>query len=122
MKEVLSTKDLQMDESAKTKLENIHKEFEEIVNEKGATIRNVVRVTRNEKMHYLLEDADFSRHRIIQLVREGELDCENALKKSCQEDNQQKQPELPEEEENEESQISPVVDRNNNTSMQQGTR
>lgn len=99
---IISSKSSQIDDATKANLKKVHQEFEEIVNKKGATVQDVIRITRSEEMHYLLEDADFSKHRVDKLIQEGEQDCENALD-NAQKDNRQK---LPEQEKKQERQLT----------------
>ncbi len=107
MNKIISSQDSQIDESTRSKLKKMHEEFEEIVNKKGAIVQNVIRVTRSEKIHYLFEDADFSKHRITELIHQGEQDCKNTLKNESQKTKKQKQEGggLPQEEKEQKRQI-----------------
>ena len=49
--------------------------------ERGAIIKEIIRIERQEDMHFLFEDADFSIATIKQLIQNGEKDAENALAK-----------------------------------------
>ncbi|TBR08899.1 MAG: patatin-like phospholipase family protein [Candidatus Nitrosotenuis sp.] len=54
-------------------------EYHRLACERGAIIRQVIRIARKEDVHFLFEDADFSIATIKQLIRNGEMDAENAL-------------------------------------------
>jgi NTE family protein len=63
-------------------LNKLKKQYNDIAAKRGALIKSLVRVQRKEKAHYLYEDADFSKSRIRQLIKEGEEDAEQALQSS----------------------------------------
>ena len=46
---------------------------------RGAIIKDIVRIERPEKTHFLFEDADFSVATIKKLIRQGEEDTDKAL-------------------------------------------
>ncbi|MGA7367518.1 MAG: patatin-like phospholipase family protein [Nitrososphaeraceae archaeon] len=71
------------DENAKSRFrESLTSEYHKLVQRRGAIIRNIVRIERSEDTHYLFEDADFSLCSIKHLIKTGEQDAEEALKKS----------------------------------------
>ena len=45
----------------------------------GAIIKDIVRIERPEKTHFLFEDADFSVATIKKLIRQGKEDTDKAL-------------------------------------------
>ena len=48
---------------------------------KGSAITDVIRIGIKVKdLHYILEDADFSKYRIKKLIYEGERDAESVIK------------------------------------------
>jgi NTE family protein len=53
----------------------------ELVQKRGAIIKEIIRIGRKEKMHYLFEDADFSLYRIKKLIAEGDRNVENVIAK-----------------------------------------
>jgi hypothetical protein len=53
----------------------------ELVQKRGAIIKEIIRIGRREKMQYLLEDADFSLYRIKELIAEGERNAEKVIAK-----------------------------------------
>ncbi len=48
----------------------------------------MIRIQRQEKVHYLFEDADFSLDMIKQLIREGEQDTDKILEQYEERDKQ----------------------------------
>ncbi|MGB9169234.1 MAG: hypothetical protein WCB31_09940 [Nitrososphaeraceae archaeon] len=68
-----------IDEKTRKKLEDLEPEYKDLVENRGAIIKNVVRIGRKEKMQFLFEDADFSKYRIKKLMRQGEEDAERVL-------------------------------------------
>ncbi|MDE1827180.1 MAG: patatin-like phospholipase family protein [Thaumarchaeota archaeon] len=68
-----------LDEKDKAKLEEIEQEYDKLVFEQGAVIKNIVRIERKEEVHYLFEDADFSSETITGLIEQGEKDTEKIL-------------------------------------------
>lgn len=68
------------DENAKSKFrESSGSEYNKLVQQRGAIIRNIVRIERSEETHFLFEDADFSPGTIKHLIKQGEQDAEDAL-------------------------------------------
>jgi NTE family protein len=54
-------------------------EYNKLARQRGAIIKEIVRIERPEKKHFLFEDADFSVATIKKLIRQGEEDTEKAL-------------------------------------------
>ena len=54
-------------------------EYNKLVRRRGAIIKEIVRIERPEKAHFLFEDADFSVATIKKLIKQGEGDTERAL-------------------------------------------
>ena len=59
----------------------MEKEYSELALRRGAIIKEIIRIERPEKTHFLFEDVDFSVVTIKKLIRQGELDAEKALAK-----------------------------------------
>ena len=78
-----------IDEKTKEKLKELDKEYHSLTKKHGASITDVVRIGRKEEdLHYILEDADFSKYRIKKLINEGERDAEKAIKEKEFKDNE----------------------------------
>jgi NTE family protein len=54
-------------------------EYSKLARRRGAIIKEIVRIERPEKTHFLFEDADFSIATIRKLIRQGEEDTDKAL-------------------------------------------
>jgi NTE family protein len=54
-------------------------EYNKLARKRGAIIKEIVRIERPEKTHFLFEDADFSVATIKKLIRQGEDDTERVL-------------------------------------------
>ena len=77
-----------IDEKTKEKLKELDKEYHSLTKKHGAAITDVIRIGRKEEdLHYILEDADFSKYRIKKLIHDGERDAENAIKEKEFKDN-----------------------------------
>lgn len=68
-----------LDDEGKKKLAEIEPEFNKLACQRGAIIKEIVRVERKEDAHYLFEDADFSITTIKKLIRSGEHDALKSL-------------------------------------------
>lgn len=64
----------------KQKLSKIEQEYDKLAHERGAIIRDIVRIERKEESRSLFEDADFSVETIKKLIMQGERDAERALR------------------------------------------
>ena len=78
---ILNADDARIDEKTKARLKELEPEYDELAQRRGAIVKELTRIGRREKMHFLLEDADFSHYRIKKLIEEGEEDSERALSK-----------------------------------------
>jgi NTE family protein len=78
---ILNADDARIDEKTKARLKELEPEYDELAQRRGAIVKELTRIGRREKMHFLLEDADFSQYRIKKLIEEGEEDAERALNK-----------------------------------------
>jgi NTE family protein len=78
---ILNADDARIDEKTKARLKELEPEYDELAQRRGAIVKELTRISRGEKMHFLLEDADFSQYRIKKLIEEGEEDAERALNK-----------------------------------------
>jgi NTE family protein len=86
---IINSKDAHIDEKTKARLKELEPEYYKLSQRRGAVIKELTRIGRTEKFHYLLEDADFSRYRITKLIREGEEDAKRILEMKKQ-DNKSK--------------------------------
>jgi NTE family protein len=77
MHEIISTADL--DEKTKERLKKMEPEYHKLACERGAVIREMIRIERKEESHFLFEDADFSITTVKQLIKQGEEDAEKVL-------------------------------------------
>lgn len=73
--------DPKTDQKSKAKFKEIESEYNELIQGYGGVVKEVTRIGRIEKMHYLFEDSDFSTYRIKKLIKEGEKDSEDVMKK-----------------------------------------
>lgn len=80
MYDILATSTL--DEKAKSRLEQLEKEYQKIASDRGGIINQIIRIQRSEHMHFLFEDADFSLATVKELIDKGERDAKEALAKS----------------------------------------
>ena len=71
----------QLDEKARKGFEKIELEYHKLACQRGAIIREIIRVKRQEDSHFLFENADFSLATIKQLISDGEKDAEKVLAK-----------------------------------------
>jgi len=70
---------VQLDDKMDAWFNEIEKEYHKLADEKGAIIQQITRIERNEDVHFLFEDADFSVDTIKKLIKQGEKDTENIL-------------------------------------------
>ena len=68
-----------LDDTNRKKLAEIEPEFNKLACQRGAIIKEIVRIERREDSHYLFEDADFSIDTIKKLIRSGEQDARTVL-------------------------------------------
>lgn len=68
-----------LDKKSEKKFALLKLEYHRLACERGAIIKQIIRITRKEDFHFLFEDADFSIATIKQLIKNGEKDAENAL-------------------------------------------
>jgi NTE family protein len=65
------------DENTKSRFrDSTESEYHKLVQQRGAIIKNIVRIERSEDTHFLFEDADFSLDTIKHLIKQGEQDAE----------------------------------------------
>ncbi len=76
---IINADDAQIDERTRARLKELEPEYYELTQRRGAIIKELTRIGRLEKLHFLLEDADFSIYRIRKLIKEGEEDAERVL-------------------------------------------
>ncbi len=70
----------QLDEKARKEFEKIELEYHKLACQRGAIIREIIRVKRQEgDSHFLFENADFSLVTIKQLISDGEKDAAKVL-------------------------------------------
>lgn len=83
MYDIINSKDAKIDQKTREKLKELDKEYNSITEKHGAALTDIIRIGRKEeKLHYLLEDADFSKYRIKELISEGEKDAEQVISKN----------------------------------------
>jgi len=70
-----------IDESMKKRIKKLEPEYHKLAMQRGAIIKEIIRIERKEEKHFLFEDADFSLATIKQLIKRGEEDAENVLQK-----------------------------------------
>ena len=63
----------------KERFDKMELEYNKLARRRGAIIKEIVRIERLEKMHFLFEDADFSVTTIRKLIRQGEEDAQRNL-------------------------------------------
>jgi NTE family protein len=63
------------------KLDNIHRKYQHMMKERGAEIKKIVYITREEIFPYLYENTDFTPAGIKNLIMEGESKTKQALQK-----------------------------------------
>jgi NTE family protein len=78
---IINADDAQIDERTRARLKELEPEYYKLTQRRGAIVKELTRIGRLEKMHFLLEDADFSIYRIKKLIKEGEDDAERVLNK-----------------------------------------
>jgi NTE family protein len=71
-----------LDEKSKERFLKMEPKYHKFAVDRGAVIREITRIERQEDIHFLFEDADFSRDTIKQLIQNGERDAENTLSKT----------------------------------------
>jgi NTE family protein len=67
------------DSDFKERFDKMEQEYNKLARRRGAIIKEIVRIERPEKTHFLFEDADFSIATIKKLIRQGEEDTDKAL-------------------------------------------
>jgi NTE family protein len=70
---------VKLDDKMKEWFKEIEKEYHKLADERGAIIEQITRIERNEDIHFLFEDADFSINTIKKLIGQGERDTEHIL-------------------------------------------
>ena len=71
-----------IDESMKDIFFQVEKEYHKLATDRGAIIEEITKIERNEDIHFIFEDADFSIATIKKLIKQGEDDAEKALKEN----------------------------------------
>ena len=67
------------DATLKKRFDKMELEYNKLARRRGAIIKEIVRIERPEKRHFLFEDADFSVTTIRKLIKQGEEDAQRAL-------------------------------------------
>ncbi|HEY3094534.1 MAG TPA: patatin-like phospholipase family protein [Nitrososphaera sp.] len=73
-----------LDKELQARLMKIEREYHRLAKERGAIIDEIVKIERSEDLHFLFEDADFSKATIKKLISQGEEDAEKAVAKKKQ--------------------------------------
>lgn len=68
-----------IDESMKDLFFKVEKEYHNLATDRGAIIKEIIKIEREEEIHFIFEDADFSTKTIKKLIKQGEDDAEKAL-------------------------------------------
>lgn len=79
--ETIKTLEVKSDTKTRDKIKELTATYQELIQRRGAVVKDVIRIGRRESMHYLLEDADFSSYRIKKLIDEGEKDALGELER-----------------------------------------
>lgn len=77
MHDILQESDLS--EKQKVRLNKIELEYHKLACERGAVIKEIIRIERQEDKHFLFEDADFSLVTIKKLIEDGQKDARVVL-------------------------------------------
>ena len=72
-----------LDAKDKERFNKLELEYHKLACERGAIIRDIVRIERKEDKHFLFEDTDFSEATIKELIKTGEDDAEKILAKKA---------------------------------------
>jgi NTE family protein len=70
-----------LDERSRMRFLSMESKYHKFAVDRGTVIREIIRIERQEDIHFLFEDADFSRDTIKQLIQNGERDAESKLSK-----------------------------------------
>jgi NTE family protein len=81
MEAIINAKDMEVGDQIRDKFKELRPEYQELAQRRGAVIKEVVRIGRRENMHFLFEDADFSKYRINKLISEGEHDAQGVIER-----------------------------------------
>lgn len=68
-----------LDDKMKNRFEKLEPEYHKLAKERGAIIKEVIRIERKEESFFIFEDADFSLTTIRKLIEQGEKDAERVL-------------------------------------------
>jgi len=69
-----------LDPKLKKEFQELEPEYCKLATRRGGVIQNMIKIERKEDSHFLLEDADFSKKTIEQLISKGQKDAEEILK------------------------------------------
>ncbi len=82
MHRIINSDEAKIDQKTKEKLKELDNEYDSLTQKHGTAITDVIRIGRKEDdLHYLFEDADFSKYRIKKLISDGEKDADQAIAK-----------------------------------------
>ncbi len=70
-----------LDQKERQRFDRLEREYHKLACERGAIIRDIIRIERKEDKHFLFEDTDFSEATIDELIKMGESDAKNILSK-----------------------------------------
>lgn len=71
----------QLDDEMRERLQKIESEYYKLCHKRGTMIKEIIRIERKEKLHFLFEDADFSLATIKKLIKQGEEEADAILTK-----------------------------------------
>ena len=77
MHQIIETSSL--DEKSRKNFEELQPEYKKLARAHGGIIKQIARVDRREKTHFLFEDVDFSLQTVKNLIRAGERDATKVL-------------------------------------------
>lgn len=68
-----------LNDNMKKRFEKVEPEYHKLAKERGAIIKEVIRIERKEESFFIFEDADFSLTTIRKLIEQGKKDAERVL-------------------------------------------
>lgn len=70
-----------LNENQKERLKRLEPEYQKLARDRGAIIKEIIRIERQEDKHFLFEDADFSLTTIKKLIEDGQNKAQSVLLK-----------------------------------------
>lgn len=69
-----------LDEKQKRRFDQMESEYHKLARDRGAIIKEIIRIERQEDKHFLFEDANFSLTTIKKLIEDGQNDAQAVLR------------------------------------------